>query len=127
MVYKDADKLYSEVRCDCQMQLDKAFEVLLSDSETPCPCEDIQTSKQEGTMIAFNLTPFARQDVIAVPLAVTGTSLLPSILQTSTDGKHGYALVDCKLNSLLGETGYMLADYAPVSGATDVSMPSGMF
>ncbi|KAI5983893.1 glycoside hydrolase family 38 protein, partial [Pisolithus albus] len=95
MVYDDAERLYSEVRRDCQKMLDEVFGVLLTAPSTACG-DSVLAGKPSG-FLALNLTPFSRQEVVEVPL--TGDGALPSfptVIQRSLDGKRGYALIECE-------------------------------
>ncbi|KAL4077552.1 glycoside hydrolase family 38 protein [Scleroderma citrinum] len=108
MVYKDAEKLYSEVRYDCHIMLEEAFGVLLagtsSVSTAPSSLENI---------LAFNSTPFPRQDVIEFSLP--GGRSPSSVVQTSLDGKHGYALIDCQEHDFIGQSTKIPTNCSPVS------------
>ncbi|KAG1869378.1 glycoside hydrolase family 38 protein [Suillus subalutaceus] len=92
MVYDDADKLYAEVREACTGLLEDAF-------------------------IAFNATSFARHDVIKVPLSRDAARMKAQVIQTSADGKHGYALMHSVGNKVMSQ---------PV-GMYSVCMPASVF
>ncbi|KAG2746357.1 glycoside hydrolase family 38 protein [Suillus brevipes Sb2] len=111
MVYDDADKLYAEVREVCTGLLEDAFSVLLPRSS---PLLSNSTSE---TLVAFNATSFARHDVIKVPLSRNATRMKAQVIQTSADGKHGYALMHSVGNKVASQ---------PV-GMFSVCMPASVF
>ncbi|KAF7327956.1 Glycoside hydrolase family 38 protein [Mycena kentingensis (nom. inval.)] len=89
MAYDDAEQLYSEVRKDGKKMLDDALDVILGGVQ-------LQSARHAQTLdqlVAYNTTFFPRREVISVP--VTG-ALRSHVAQLSTDGKEGYAVVDCK-------------------------------
>ncbi|KAI6019052.1 glycoside hydrolase family 38 protein [Pisolithus microcarpus] len=99
MVYDDAERLYSEVRRDCQKMLDEVFGVLLTAPSTACG-DSVLAGKPSG-FLALNLTPFSRQEVVEVPLSGDGAlPSFPTVIQRSLDGKRGYALIECEDDSI---------------------------
>ncbi|KAH9970026.1 glycoside hydrolase family 38 protein [Lactifluus volemus] len=91
MVYDDAEKLYAEVRSDTEALIDKALGVLYPDS---LPLSSAaSTSAGPLTIFAHNTTPFARREIVRVPLAAGGISL-GDVLQTTSDGKEGYIVLE---------------------------------
>lgn len=114
MVYEDANKLYSEVRRDCYAMLDKALGVLLAGT-FPAFTGSL-SAKNVCAVLAFNPTPFPRQDVIEFPYPGDGSLLSTSIVQTSLDGKSGYALINCQEHELVGQPTEIPTHCGPVSG-----------
>jgi alpha-mannosidase len=114
MVYDDADKLYAEVREVCTGLLEEAFSVLLPRSS---PLMSKSTSE---TLIAFNATSFARYDVIKVPLSRDAARMKAQVIQTSADGKHGYALMHSVGNKITSQPVGMFSGYMPASGMSNV-------
>lgn len=113
MVYDDADKLYAEVREVCTGLLEEAFSVLLPRSS---PLVSKSTSE---TLIAFNATSFARYDVIKVPLSRDAARMKAQVIQTSADGKHGYALMHSVGNKITSQPVGMFSGYMPASVFTN--------
>jgi alpha-mannosidase len=91
MVYDDAEKLYAEVRSDTEALIDKALGVLYPDSLPLSSASS--TSAGPLTIFAHNTTPFARREIVRVPLAAGGISL-GDVLQTTSDGKEGYIVLE---------------------------------
>jgi alpha-mannosidase len=85
MVYEDAEKLYAEVRRDTEALTEEALCVIYPDS---LPLSSV-TPSGPLTLFAHNTTPFARRDIVRVPLACTG-----NVLQTTSDGKEGYVVLE---------------------------------
>ncbi|KAF8878221.1 glycoside hydrolase family 38 protein [Infundibulicybe gibba] len=104
MVYEDAEKLYAEVRKDGGKMLEDAFRVLFPRSMALADQMDFAPVPEQKYFAAYNTTFFPRRDVIEIPLVAIGSdkSLQSQVLQTSTDGKTGYALVDCANGGTLG-------------------------
>ncbi|KIK17686.1 glycoside hydrolase family 38 protein [Pisolithus microcarpus 441] len=99
IVYDDAERLYSEVRRDCQKMLDEVFGVLLTAPSTACG-DSVLAGRPSG-FLALNLTPFSRQEVVEVPLSGDGAlPSFPTVIQRSLDGKRGYALIECEEDSI---------------------------
>lgn len=111
MVYDDADKLYAEVREVCTGLLEDAFSVLLPRSSP------LLSSSTSETLVAFNATSFARHDVVKVPLSRNAARMKAQVIQTSADGKHGYALMHSVGNKVASQ---------PV-GMFSVCMPASVF
>ncbi|KAI0293181.1 glycosyl hydrolases family 38 N-terminal domain-containing protein [Multifurca ochricompacta] len=88
MVYEDAEKLYAEVRADTEALIDSALRVLYPGS---LPLSSTPASGPL-TLFAHNTTPFARQDIVRVPLGL-GISAR-DVLQTTSDGKEGYVVFE---------------------------------
>lgn len=113
MVYEDAEKLYAQVKKDGNAIIEEAFDALLGFKSS-----DARTEPISGNFIGFNTTPFPRRDVVKIPF--TGphaTELRSKLVQTTKDGKEGYALMDCSAGSPLSASSGMLVDCNPVSGS----------
>jgi alpha-mannosidase len=93
MVYEDAEKLYAEVRTDTETLVDRALAVLYP-SSLPLSSA-VPTSTGPLTVFAHNTTPFARRDVVRVPLGERGISSGNVLLQKTSDGKEGYVVLEC--------------------------------
>ena len=89
MVYDDAEKLYAEVRADTDAVVDKALRVLYPGS---LPLSSPTSGKL--TFFAHNTTPFARRDVVRVPLGEGGICSENVLLQKTNDGKGGYIVLE---------------------------------
>lgn len=113
MVYDDAEQLYSEVRKDCETLLEDAFGVLLSDS---VPLSVDSPISQPFNVIAVNTTPFARRDIIKIPVSAACQNLLPSSVQTTVDGKHDYVLLETQKNEIIAQPAVASTEHGPVSG-----------
>ncbi|KAH9958156.1 glycoside hydrolase family 38 protein [Russula dissimulans] len=92
MVYEDAEKLYAEVREDTEVLLEKALAVLYPGSH-PLSSGVPESASGPLTVFAHNTTPFARQEIVRVPLAKGGISS-GNVLQTTSDGKEGYVVLE---------------------------------
>jgi len=92
MVYDDAEKLYAEVRADAEAVVDNALCVLYPDS---APLSSVASAPASGplTVFAHNTTPFPRRDIVRVPLA-EGRISSGNVLQTTSDGKEGYVVLE---------------------------------
>lgn len=82
MVYEDAEKLYAEVRADTEALTEDALRVIYPGS---CPLSSASSGPQ--TLFAHNTTPFARRDIVRVPLS-------SGVLQMTSDGKEGYVVME---------------------------------
>ncbi len=93
MVYEDAEKLYAEVRVDTETLVDKALAVLYPGS---LPLSSAAPASTSGPLAVFahNTTPFARRDVVRVPLGEKGISSGNVLLQKTSDGKEGYVVLE---------------------------------
>ena len=112
MVYEDAEELYAQIRKAGSELIDEAFEAILE-----FPSSDARTRPVSGNFIGFNTTPFPRRDVVKVPFTGSHASKLKSkLVQTTKDGKEGYALMDCPAGGMLSSSSGMFADCHPVSG-----------
>jgi alpha-mannosidase len=89
MVYDDAEKLYAEVRADAEALVENALQVLYPGS---LPLSTATSGPL--TLFAHNTTPFARRDVVRVPLGEKGISSGGALLQTTSDGKEGYVVLE---------------------------------
>ncbi|KAI6046633.1 glycoside hydrolase family 38 protein [Pisolithus marmoratus] len=117
MVYDDAERLYSEVKRDCQKMLDEAFGILLAVPSAACGRSPF--AGELPGFLALNLTPFSRQEVVEIPLS--GDGILPSfptVVQTSLDGKRGYALIECEEDGICSREMSMRDECLPVSVET---------
>jgi len=104
MVYDDAEKLYSEVR---------------TSGILPRPRFSLLPSSKSMDILATNTTPFARRNVVRVPLA--NSTLRSQVVQASKDGTYGYALLsDADVEGTAVARG-ILADCMPVSVFTNGS------
>ena len=92
MVYKDAEKLYAEVRADTEAVVDNALCVLYPGS---VPLSSAATAPASGplTVFAHNTTPFPRRDIVRIPLAESRIGS-GNVLQTTSDGKEGYVVLE---------------------------------
>ena len=121
MVYEDAEKIYAQVKKDGSELIEEAFEAIFG-----WPSSDARAQHVSGTFIGFNTTPFPRRDVVKVPIAGPHAAKLRStIVQTTKDGKEGYALMDCPFGGPLSASSGMFADCHSVSGKP-VSAACGM-
>ena len=91
MVYEDAEKLYAEVRVDTEALIEEALCVIYPDSYPLASAAGVASSGPL-TLFAHNTTPFSRRDIVRVPL-VAGLST-GNVLQTTSDGKEGYVVLD---------------------------------
>jgi len=137
MVYDDAEKLYAEIAKDGKHLLEEAFSALFPKSTalpssspyssasniTKAPIKSSSIPSQ-GKLFAFNTTPFARRDVIEIPLGSTGSGarLRGELVQSSSDGKVGYALMETVQGTEVGGVGVSM----PRGLYADCSPPSGM-
>ncbi|KIL60738.1 glycoside hydrolase family 38 protein [Amanita muscaria Koide BX008] len=96
MVYEDAEKLYAEVQHDCRILLEDAFDVLFPDSFPLTKDTSQRLLARAKHVLAYNTTFFPRCDIIEVPLISASSILKGQVMQTSSDGKTGYALVRCE-------------------------------
>jgi len=120
MVYDDAEKLYAEVRKDGEALLDEAFGVLFPDSVELTRSSNPKALSASGKILGFNTTFFRRSDVIEVPIVGASAGLKSQVLQTSIDGKVGYAVMNSPGGGSVGTictpaTG-LHAQIMPVSG-----------
>lgn len=115
MVYEDAEKLYAEVRKEGEKLLEEAFGALFPKSIPVSP--STQIPNKPGRLIAFNTTPFARRDVVKVPLG-GNARIKNQVVQASKDVKTSYALMECESdgNGNLSVSTGLYADCMPVSG-----------
>lgn len=112
MVYEDAEKIYAQVKKDGTELIEEAFKAIFGWSSS-----DARTQPISGNFIGFNTTPFPRRDVVKVPFAGPHAAKLRSkLVQTTKDGKEGYALMDCSSGCPLSSSSGMFADCHPVSG-----------
>ncbi|KAH0833839.1 glycoside hydrolase family 38 protein [Lanmaoa asiatica] len=118
MVYDDAEQLYSEVRKDCHILLEDALSLLLSDS---VPLSENSSISQPFNVVAVNTTPFARRDIIKIPLSGSGQKLLSKPAQTSVDGKDCYVLLQTQENEILAQPATVSTEHGPVSAFTNGS------
>lgn len=88
MVYDDAEKLYAEVRTDTEALTEEALRVIYPDSHPL----SLSSASGPTTIFAHNTTPFARRDIVRVPLG--GEINNASVLQTTSEGKEGYVVLE---------------------------------
>jgi alpha-mannosidase len=120
MVYDDAEKLYAEIKKDGEALLEAALKVLYPrsspvDLRLPLPTA-LATS---GALIGHNTTPFQRRDIIPLPLGGAGAALKNKVVQTSSDGTIGYALMESEQSDegrVRSACRGMFADCKPTSG-----------
>jgi alpha-mannosidase len=93
MVYEDAEKLYAEVRTDMKSLIENTMRVLYPGSLSLSSVASAATSGPL-TIFAHNATSFARREIVRVPLTSGGISSR-DVLQTTSDGKEGYIMLDC--------------------------------
>lgn len=93
MVYKDAEKLYGEVRTDAEGLIDNALRVLYPGSLPLSSAASAPPPSGPLTIFAHNTTFFARRDIVRVPLGKGGIDPA-SVLQTTGDGKEGYVILE---------------------------------
>ena len=111
MVYDDAEKLYAEIRKDGEALFDEALHALFP-SFVPLTAQ----LPAGSALVGLNTTFLPRRDIVKVPLGGSASALQASVLQTSRDGKVGYAL----MSSVEG------ADVArAVTSAENVDAPRG--
>ncbi|KAK4047772.1 Glycoside hydrolase, 38 vacuolar alpha mannosidase [Microbotryomycetes sp. JL221] len=92
LIYEDAEKIYAETAHKGKQLLDDALSALVPDSV------DVLDSNAEGDeLIAINTTPFARREIVKIPLA-SARALADTAVQTSHDGQ-AYALIQNELGS----------------------------
>ncbi|KAF9459521.1 glycoside hydrolase family 38 protein [Collybia nuda] len=125
MVYEDAEMYYAEVRKGGSKLLDEAFAVLFPDSVALTSETDVASLPTSSQILGFNTTFFRRSDIIEVPLVGANSGLKSQILQTSSDGKFGYAVMNTPGGGNVGalctpETG-LHAQIMPVSVYTNGS------
>lgn len=90
MVYEDAEKLYAEVRGDTEALTEEALRVIYPGS---LPHTSVAAASSVlPTLFAHNTTPFARRDIVRVPLG--GDINSRNVLQTTSDGKEGYVVFE---------------------------------
>lgn len=136
MVYDDAENLYAEVRKVGGELLDEAFNVLFPRSVPLSQKMAFKTSSNSGdNVIAFNTTPFPRTDVVVIPPTGSAPQLNSKVIQTSRDGKIGYAIMHSpeggSLCTFVAGPTAVLMNGSPcgfIAGPTGVLLPvSGVF
>jgi alpha-mannosidase len=92
MLYKDAEKLYGELRVVTEVLVEKVLHVLYP---TSLPLSSAATTHTSGplTVFAHNTTPFPQWDIMYVPFAEERTSS-GNVLQTTSDGTEGYTILE---------------------------------
>src|ERR1700733_14883505 len=112
MVYQDAEKLYAQIEQDGNELIQEAFDAILG-----FPSSDARTQPTSGNFTGFHTIPFPRRDVVKIPFAGPHAAKLRSkLVQTTKDGKEGYALMDCATGGRLSSSRGMFGDCYPVSG-----------
>ncbi|KAH9037516.1 glycoside hydrolase family 38 protein [Lactarius pseudohatsudake] len=81
--------LYAEVRADTEALTEEALRVIYPGS---LPLSAAVASSGPLTLFAHNTTPFARRDIVRVPLG--GGLSTENVLQTTSDGKEGYVVLE---------------------------------
>ncbi|KAG8767986.1 Glycoside hydrolase, 38 vacuolar alpha mannosidase [Ceratobasidium sp. 428] len=115
MVYEDAEKLYSEIAKDGKAILEDAFGTLLAGSTAIDVSNPFNTVSQ-GKLVAINTTPFARCEVVQIPLTGSGQKQLRgSAVQIAAGGQSGYVLMDARGGTGLAQPIGLFADVQPVS------------
>jgi hypothetical protein len=108
MVYEDAEKLYAEVRKDCQAMLEGAICVLFPS------CVTRQQDLGDGdAIVAYNSTFFPRREIIQVPKLGKLTND-PAIQTVSAD--CSYVAIECSAQGSVGQPCPVPADCTPASG-----------
>ncbi|KAG8699593.1 Glycoside hydrolase, 38 vacuolar alpha mannosidase [Ceratobasidium sp. 395] len=116
MVYEDAEKLYSEIAKDGKAILEDAFGTLLAGS-TVIDVSNPFNAVSQGKLVAINTTPFARCEVVQIPLTGSGQKQLRgSAVQIAAGGQSGYVLMDARGGTGLAQPIGLFADVKPVSG-----------
>ncbi|KAG8743759.1 Glycoside hydrolase, 38 vacuolar alpha mannosidase [Ceratobasidium sp. 414] len=114
MVYEDAEKLYAEIANDGKSILEEAFGTLLVGSARVSAPLNISS---QGKLVAINTTPFARCEVVEIPLTGSGHKhLRGSAVQIAAGGQTGYVLMDARGGTGLAQPIGLFADVKPVSG-----------
>ena len=103
MVYDDCEVLYAEIKRDAEALLEEALSILLPNSVPLNPATRSKSLAGSCKVVAYNTTFFPRWEIIKVPLTKAGSSLKSQILQTSDDGREGYAVMHCAKGAGLGE------------------------
>ena len=103
MVYDDSKVLYAEIKRDGEALLEEALSVLFPNSVSLTPATRSKSLAGSCKIVAYNPTFFPRWDIIKVPLTKAGSSLKSQILQTSDDGREGYAVMHCAKGAGPGE------------------------
>lgn len=98
MVYEDADRLYAEVAKDGKALLKEAFKILFPSSESLASSNMKYMNLDQ--IIAYNTTFFPRQEIVELPIAKS--ALKSQVVQASSDGSVGYALMDFKGGASMG-------------------------
>jgi len=93
MVYEDAEKLYAEVCTDTETIVDRVLAILYP-SSLPLSAAVPMSSSGPLTVFAHNTMPFARRDVVRVPLGKRGINSGNVLLQKISDGKEGYVVLE---------------------------------
>ncbi len=92
MVYDDASRLYAEVAKSGKALLEEAFSVLFPGSVSIASAEFNGASLKN--IVAVNTTFLPRREIIKLP--TSGLQALKNeIIQTSTDGKEAYVIMEC--------------------------------
>jgi hypothetical protein len=92
MVYKDAEKLYGEVRVVTEALVQKALHGLYPTSLPLSPAATVHASRLL-TVFAHNTMPFPWRDIVRVPFTEGRTSS-GKVLQMTSDGKEGYVILE---------------------------------
>jgi len=115
MVYEDAEKLYAEIAKDGKSMLEEAFGTLLVGSARVDVSAPFNISSQ-GKLVAINTTPFARCEVVEIPLTGSGHKhLRGSAVQIAAGGQTGYVLMDARGGTGLAQPIGLFADVKPAS------------
>ena len=103
MVYEDAEKLYAQVRESGEDLIDKAFEALLGPGNAALTSStNSQVLLSTAKIVGYNTTFFQRSDIVEVPLTGAGAGIRSQVLQTSSDGRVGYAVMRCEGGGSVG-------------------------
>ncbi|KAJ6460174.1 galactose mutarotase-like domain-containing protein [Mycena sanguinolenta] len=89
MVYDDAEKLYAEVREACEEIIDDALDVILGGHTQRLGAAAAAAVTDLDQLVAYNMTPFSRCDVVQVPLPAGNSALRTQVAQLAADGKIG--------------------------------------
>ncbi|VDB95691.1 unnamed protein product [Peniophora sp. CBMAI 1063] len=117
MVYDDAEALYAEVAKSAHDLIEHAFRILLPNSVPLLPTNAAQLTRG-AQLIGYNTTPFAREEVVVVPLEGNAKALGGSVVGVSRDGSEGYALMRSDEGSQIALPVSLPAEFGAVSATS---------
>ena len=119
MVYEDAEKLYAEVRKDCEALLEEAFGALFPTGSVALAAGTTMNLKAfppSAEVVGYNTTFFPRSDIVQVPTTFSASQ----VVQTMDGAKVGYAVMNCAggggVGRLIGPEEGLYGQIIPVSG-----------